>query len=31
MEVDYDKIDAAVLALLWPTLHDEYRAWKSFD
>lgn len=25
------KIDEAVLALLWLTLHDGDRAWKSFD
>ena len=31
MEIDDEKIDAAVLALLWLTLHDEGRAWKSFD
>ena len=31
MEIDSEKIDAAVLALLWLTLHDECRAWKSFD
>lgn len=31
MEIDEEKIDAAVLALLWLTLHDECRAWKSFD
>lgn len=31
MEVDWDKIDDAVLALLWLTLHDERRAWKGFD
>jgi len=31
MEVDPDKIDDAVLALLWLTLHDERRAWKGFD
>ena len=31
MELDEDKIDDAVLALLWPTLHDERRAWKGFD
>ncbi len=31
MEIDDEKIDAAVLALLWLTLHDERRAWKSFD
>jgi hypothetical protein len=31
MEIDTDKIDDAVLALLWLTLHDERRAWKSLD
>lgn len=31
MEIDRDKIDDAVLALLWLTLHDERRAWKGFD
>ena len=31
MEIDTDKIDDAVLALLWLTLHDERRAWKAFD
>jgi Domain of unknown function (DUF6429) len=31
MEIDDDKIDEAVLALMWLTLHDERRAWKSFD
>jgi hypothetical protein len=31
MEADTDKIDAAVLALLSLTLHDERRAWKGFD
>ncbi|KGD92851.1 DUF6429 family protein [Rhizobium sp. YS-1r] len=31
MDIDEDKIDDAVLALLWLTLHDGYRAWKSFD
>jgi hypothetical protein len=31
MEIDHDKIDEAVLALLWLTLHDVYRAWKGFD
>ncbi len=31
MEIDDDKIDDAVLALLWLTLHDERRAWKDFD
>lgn len=31
MEIATDKIDDAVLALLWLTLHDERRAWKGFD
>ena len=31
MEIDWDQIDEAVLALLWLTLHDERRAWKGFD
>ena len=31
MEIDHDKIDEAVLALLWLTLHDGCRAWKGFD
>ncbi|OWK23949.1 DUF6429 family protein [Rhizobium sp. 007] len=31
MDIDEDKIDDAVLALLWLTLHDGRRAWKSFD
>lgn len=31
MDIDEDKIDDAVLALLWLTLHDGYRAWKGFD
>lgn len=31
MEIDEDKIDDAVLALLWLTLHDGQRAWKGFD
>ena len=31
MEIDTDKIDESVLALLWLTLHDERRAWKGFD
>jgi hypothetical protein len=26
MEIDHDKIDEAVLALLWLTLHDGCRA-----
>lgn len=31
MDADDDKIDDAVLALLWLTLHDECRAWKGMD
>jgi hypothetical protein len=31
MELDEDKIDDAVLALLHLGLHDNYRAWKGFD
>lgn len=31
MEIDTDKIDDAVLALLYLTLHDDWRAWKGFD
>jgi len=31
MKIDEEKVDEAVLALLYLTLHDEGRAWKSFD
>lgn len=31
MTFDLDRIDDAVLALLYLTLHDGYRAWKGFD
>jgi len=31
MELDVEKIDQAVLALLALGRHDGYRAWKSFD
>lgn len=31
MDLDEDKIDEAVLALLRLTLHNERRAWKGFD
>ena len=31
MVIDEQKIDEVVLALLYLTLHDERRAWKSFD
>lgn len=31
MDIDEEKIDDAVLALLYVTLHDENRAWKGID
>ena len=31
MEPDTKKIDEAVLALMYLTVHDGCRAWKSFD
>ena len=31
MQIDEDKIDEAVLGLLWLTLHQERRAWKGMD
>ena len=31
MDIDTDRIDEAVLALLWLGLHDGMRAWKTFD
>jgi hypothetical protein len=31
MDYDPDNVDEAVLALLYLTLHDGARAWKSFD
>ena len=31
MEIDEEKIDDAVLALLYLTLHDGSRVWKSMD
>ncbi|MGE5304027.1 MAG: DUF6429 family protein [Alphaproteobacteria bacterium] len=31
MDFDTKKIDEAILALLYLTLHDDDRAWKSFD
>jgi hypothetical protein len=31
MPIDEQKIDETVLALLYLTLHDDGRAWKSFD
>ena len=30
-DLDTDRIDDAVLALLHLTLHDGWRAWKGFD
>jgi len=30
-DIDPERIDDAVLALLWLGLHDEWRAWKGFD
>ena len=31
MQIDTDRIDEAVLALLWLGRHDGDRVWKSFD
>ncbi|MGI9284430.1 MAG: DUF6429 family protein [Pseudomonadales bacterium] len=31
MNIDDEKIDEAVLALLYLTLHEEHRAWKGMD
>ncbi|AXC67837.1 hypothetical protein FHK17_24675 [Salmonella enterica] len=31
MNINTEAIDDVVLALLWLTLHDDYRAWKGFD
>ncbi|MDH2310387.1 DUF6429 family protein [Methylobacterium brachiatum] len=31
MSVDEERIDEAVLTLLWLTLHDGRRVWKGFD
>ena len=31
MEIDSNKVDEAVLALLWLTLHDGNRAWKNIQ
>jgi len=31
MDIDTDKIDEAILALVYLTLHDGFRAWKGFD
>ena len=31
MDIDRERIDEAILALLFLGRHDEIRAWKSFD
>lgn len=31
MDIDEEKIDDTVLALLWLTLHNDYYAWKGHD
>jgi Domain of unknown function (DUF6429) len=31
MDIDTDKVDEAVLALLYLTLHGQFRAWKGHD
>jgi Domain of unknown function (DUF6429) len=31
LDYDREKVDETVLALLWLTLHDDYRAWKGHD
>jgi hypothetical protein len=31
MEIDTEKVDEAVLALFYLTLHEGTRAWKGFD
>ena len=31
MDFDEEEIDRSVLALLYLTLHEKHRAWKSFD
>ena len=31
MDIDEDRVDEAVLALLWLTLHNDCRAWKGHD
>ena len=30
-DYDHEKVDEMVLALMYLTLHDYYRAWKGFD
>lgn len=31
MDIDTDRVDEAVLALLYLTLHEDWRAWKEHD
>jgi hypothetical protein len=31
MSYNEDKVDEVVLALMYLTLHDQYRSWKGFD
>ena len=31
MDIDEDRVDEAVLALLYLGLHQQFRAWKGFD
>lgn len=31
LDYDEDKVDDAVLALMYLTIHDRVRAWKGFD
>ncbi|WP_255418968.1 hypothetical protein [Paraglaciecola sp. MB-3u-78] len=31
MDIDKDKIDDAALALMYLTLHDNFRVWKQID
>ena len=31
MPIDHDRIDEATLALLYLGVHDDFRAWKTFD
>ena len=30
-DYDHERVDEVVLALMYLTLHDSYRAWKGFD
>jgi len=31
VKLNEQKVDESVLAVLWLTLHDEYRVWKTVD